>query len=291
MNAKYKIDRDKCIKCKLCTKVCTVYDEVDKDIVEVHPEFCIECGHCESVCPKQAITGPYEVKLINNNEVNSSVSSEDLLELLKSRRSIRKYKSQKIRQEDLEKILTAAQLSPTGANAQDIKMIIINDKEEMDNLRQEILPNLYKMFGMATKIAKSPLGKYILGEKQSHKMKNVYGPAMEVFEEKSGIGEDRLFYNAPALMITYGEKQDEAIDFSSHIAMTNCMLMAETLGIGTLLNSFALMVINQNKKLKDKLGIPKGNKCFGVMCMGYKDIKYNKEVYRKPIDVNYIGNK
>lgn len=285
MKIKYKVNQEKCVKCKLCTSICTVYEMVHGEIKETNPNFCIECGHCEAICPKGAIEGIYAVKNLENDPV--SIDSEELLKLLKSRRSIRKYKGDKIKQQDLDKILQAAQYAPTGANAQDVKMIIINDPKEMEKLKDEILPNLYKLFGMATKLAKSPLGKYILGKKQAEKMKNVYGPAMEVFEAKNNTGEDRLFYNAPCLMITYGEKQDEAIDFSSHIAMTNSMLMAETLGIGTLLNSFALMVINQNKKLKETLGIPTDHKCFGVMCMGYKNITYNKEVYRKPIEVTY----
>jgi hypothetical protein len=64
--------------------------------------------------------------------------------------------------------------------------------------------------------------------------------------------------------------------------------MAQTLGIGCLLNSFALMAINQSKTLKKQLGIPKENKCFGAMTFGYKNINYKKYVNRKPVNVDII---
>lgn len=83
-------------------------------------------------------------------------------------------------------------------------------------------------------------------------------------------------------------KKNAAMAFSWHIAMFNCSLTAHTLGIGCLLNSFALMTINNSRQLREMLGVPKGDKCFGAMTFGYQHIKYKKQVYRKPVNALII---
>ena len=53
----------------------------------------------------------------------------NVIEAIKSRRSIRKYKSEPIPDEDLIKILEAAQLAPSAGNRQPWKFIIVKDEE------------------------------------------------------------------------------------------------------------------------------------------------------------------
>jgi nitroreductase/NAD-dependent dihydropyrimidine dehydrogenase PreA subunit len=283
---KYKINKDKCINCGLCVDICLVYEKISSKVDTIHPNLCIECGHCESVCPVNAIEGPEEVKMICEDE--QIPTYESLQFLLQTRRSIRRYKSEPISDIDLQKMLEAGRYAPTGSNEQNIKYVVINSHEKMQELSEIALPVVFKTFKVAKKIASLPFAGKILGKKQAYRLKNIYGPAITIFEERNKQGEDRLFYNAPGLMVVHGEKQDEALAFSCHIAMHNCVLIAQTLGIGCLLNSFALMAINQSKVLRKKLGIPKENKCFGAMTFGYKNINYKKHVNRKPVNVNII---
>jgi len=60
-----KVDKDKCVKCGICAKVCP------SCIIEMGPEgpyaiselSCMSCGHCVSVCPHGALINsrcPYE---------------------------------------------------------------------------------------------------------------------------------------------------------------------------------------------------------------------------------------
>ncbi|MBL7170871.1 MAG: nitroreductase family protein [Candidatus Omnitrophica bacterium] len=50
-------------------------------------------------------------------------------ETIKSRRSIRKYKSTAIEEEKLNKVLEALQLAPTACNFQPFKFIVVKDKK------------------------------------------------------------------------------------------------------------------------------------------------------------------
>jgi nitroreductase len=254
----------------------------------VYPEFCIECGHCEAVCPENAIKGPVPTKAIDKDYKKKIPSAEALQLLFETRRSVRKYKPEPIRDEDMLKILEAGRYTPTGLNSQDIKYIIVNNPEKMAEIREIALPVVAKTFSMASRIASLPFSYVLLGKKLAHNLRDVYGPVVEVFMKINEEGEDRLFYNAPALMVVYGEKRDEAMAFSSHIAMFNCSLMAHTLGIGCLLNSFTLMAINRSRELRRLFGIPRGEKCFGVMTLGYQDIEFRRHVYRKPVQARFL---
>ena len=60
----------------------------------------------------------------------------DFLELAKERYSVRKMKSEKIKQEDLNKILEAARLSPTAKNMQRQRLLVINTEEGIEKIKQ-----------------------------------------------------------------------------------------------------------------------------------------------------------
>jgi nitroreductase len=53
----------------------------------------------------------------------------DVLELLKSRRSIRKYKNQPVEEEKIQKCLEAAQWAPSASNKQPWEFLIVTDEK------------------------------------------------------------------------------------------------------------------------------------------------------------------
>ena len=53
----------------------------------------------------------------------------DFMDVIKKRRSIRKYKSDPVPEQDIEYILEAARLSPSWANSQCWKFVVVNDPE------------------------------------------------------------------------------------------------------------------------------------------------------------------
>ena len=50
------VDKDKCIGCKMCEKVCE-FDAVKviDNIAHIDPEKCTNCGKCAEKCPKKII--------------------------------------------------------------------------------------------------------------------------------------------------------------------------------------------------------------------------------------------
>ena len=55
--------------------------------------------------------------------------AKELLELLKTRRSIRKYKAEQVKTEELDAVLEAGTYAPTGIGAQSPVIVAVQDPE------------------------------------------------------------------------------------------------------------------------------------------------------------------
>ena len=60
----------------------------------------------------------------------------DFLELAKERYSVRRMSPEKVKQEDLNKILEAARLSPTAKNLQRERLLVIDTEEGIEKIKQ-----------------------------------------------------------------------------------------------------------------------------------------------------------
>ncbi len=60
----------------------------------------------------------------------------ELLEMLEKRRSIRQYTEEKITEEQLQKVVAAGLLSPSGHGARPWEMIVVRDKENLKKMSE-----------------------------------------------------------------------------------------------------------------------------------------------------------
>ena len=65
----------------------------------------------------------------------------ELYEVIKKRRSIRKYQYREVEDEKLQKVLDAAHLAPSAKNIQPWKVIVVEDKELREELAKIELSN------------------------------------------------------------------------------------------------------------------------------------------------------
>ena len=82
-----------------------------------------------------------------------------MLEILKNRRSIRKYKDKKVEDEKIEQLIQAALLSPTSRNFYSWEFIVVDDKETIEKLSKA------KVSGSAF-LKDAPLAFVVLGDPQ-----------------------------------------------------------------------------------------------------------------------------
>ena len=69
----------------------------------------------------------------------------DLLEIMRSRRSVRRYTDEKISDEDLKKILSAALLAPSGHSKYPCEFIVVKNRELLERMSHCRKSNVAKM--------------------------------------------------------------------------------------------------------------------------------------------------
>jgi len=72
-------------------------------------------------------------------ETQYTPEQEYLFNIIQSRRTVRKYKSTAVPKEHILKILDAARMAATAGNQQPWKFLVIQDKEKLTRLKEELL--------------------------------------------------------------------------------------------------------------------------------------------------------
>ncbi len=80
-NFKGKIvyDRDECIGCKLCIKVCpaeAIEFIPDNKKIKIHIDHCIFCSQCNDICPKDCLNMSEEFLLADTDRSSSKLIVE-----------------------------------------------------------------------------------------------------------------------------------------------------------------------------------------------------------------------
>ena len=130
--SQFNLNQNKCNSCGTCASNCPVgHMEMNNYPQQVPETSCSSCGHCEAGCSEGAIdiSGPkLEPPLVN---ISSEISSEDMGNYMRNRRSIRNYKKNTIPREIIEEVMDIVRFAPSGVNQQPIKWIIIEDPEKV----------------------------------------------------------------------------------------------------------------------------------------------------------------
>ena len=137
----------------------------------------------------------------------------DYLELAKTRSSCRKYTDEPVSDEDIRKIILAANAAPVGSSRfDDIHLTVVKDRKVLDALAEAV----QERFKDRETIAR------IIGE--------VNGPEVPV------RGKDDPFYHAPVVIFVSHRKQDlqPGIEWANVSAVAYAMhLEATSLGLGS----------------------------------------------------------
>lgn len=270
------VDREKCIACTQCIQDCPVNDIYLKEgKAHIKNEACIKCGHCIAICPTKAVaTDDYNMdEVIEFNKENFEIPAENLLNFIKFRRSVRRFKNKTVEKEKIEKIIEAGRFTQTGTNSQDVSYIVITDKlEELKDMTYEIL---------------NQKGQYIL-DNMSPELKHLERYAnlwtkMYLAHKSDPAKYDRLFFNAPAAIIVTAHNE-----LNGALASSNMELMVDTLGLGTFFNGFFQVAAQDNKQILDFLNIEKGKKIVTCMVIGYPNVVYKRTVPRKKADITWL---
>lgn len=281
------VNQDTCIKCGKCVRVCPsgIFTQPEKggSIGLVHIGSCIVCGHCVDVCPTDSVLhSDFTPEKVHTIDYSRMPTPEQMMLLIKSRRSNRSLTSKPVPKEMLEQIVEAAHCAPTATNSQMLSFTVVTDPRKLRLVSDYTI-------GVFTSLAKrllNPVVKCIL----KPFMKDVYKyvPAFQRMKEEYEAGNDPILRKATALLIIHVPKSYRFGSEDANLAYQNASLMAQSLGVSQIYMGFVLTAIRQEGKdtLARQLGID--GKIQAVMALGLPAFKYPKYTDRKDISVKYI---
>ncbi len=188
------------------------------------------------------------MEAIKLNSNNSPISNQ-VLSTIKQRSSARAYSTEQLTQSELDIILTAGLMAPTGINRQEIHFTVVKG---YNPVLAELDEEKRRLRGQ---------------EKQPH----------------------NFYYEAPVLIFLSAEDGFKWSKVDSGIAVENMTLAAESLGLGTLIIGCVYDALHGEKQeyFSEKLKMPQGYSFQIALAVGHKtDNKIPHEYdYEKQVTV------
>lgn len=270
----FKINTERCIQCGLCSQECPMMIINGKteypEIKESKESQCIRCQHCLAVCPTAALSilgkDPDKSELVTNE----LPTPEEMGRLIKTRRSIRKFKSEALAPELIRELIETTAYAPTGHNKNAVLLSVVDNKSDLAKLRTLV----YDSIKQAQDEGRLPASQSVLFNLQ------------RLWASKQI---DVLFRDAPHLLIASAPKSITTPVIDSTIALSYFELLANTHGIGTLWNGMVKWVIDEiNPALALQIGIPEDHVIASVLVFGKPAVKYARAVQSEGLNLNRI---
>ena len=187
---------------------------------------------------------------------------DDVLGLMKTRRSIRRYKQKDVPDELLEKIMEAGRWAPSGDNGQPWRFIVVRH------------PETKKAMG---KLATEGSGRRFTAEfftgRMQERFEGLQDPAKKAkaFQKlRTGVVSSFLA-DAPVIIVVCAKLDVWDVPYDAAMATQNMQLMAHALGLGTCVVVAPVCDMRDDIKTMKLLNVPHGYKIMAPLAVGYPD--------------------
>jgi ferredoxin len=283
-----KINKEKCNGCGLCVTVCKDFSlQMVDGIVALteNPLFgCIGCGHCMAICPRGAIEifgreiSPDDLFDLPAKE--TAAGYDQLLNLLRLRRSIREFKEKQVEQKLIDKIIDAAITAPMGIPPSDVNILILDTPEKVRKFSKDFCVYLESIQWFVSKWFLA-LMRPFLSKTNIELFNRFVRPLFQIYIGNMKKGVDIVTYEAPLAIYFYGSPYADPAD--PLIAATYAMIAGESLGLGTCMLGGIHPMIQNGKKAKEfreKHGIKYASREGLFVIFGYPKVKFRKGIHR-----------
>lgn len=272
----FSVNEELCIGCRQCVMDCPVADIYMTDHKKAHikNENCISCGHCVAICPKYAVsTDSYSMDdVIPYDKESFTVEPSNLMNFMKFRRTVRRFKDKKVDKDQLQQIIEAGRFCPTSTNSQDVSYIVLD--ESLGQVKEQ----MYEIL--------KAKGEYILSHltSETEHLKRYATLWVGMYERyhNDKKASDRLFLNAPSAILVTAKNPTNGALASSYME-----LMINSLGLGCCYNGFAIVAVDGQSELQKSLGVEEGSTIISCLVVGQPDVTYKRTVPRKQAQVSW----
>jgi nitroreductase/NAD-dependent dihydropyrimidine dehydrogenase PreA subunit len=290
------IDRLKCTGCGICLAVCPYRVFSMQDGVAEHSgAACFLCDHCRAVCPQGAISTPGSsaLGLITMEEKTEVIApgagnGPELVALIRSRRSCRKYQDTAVPLGMLLDLVKIATTAPSGTNSQGWNFVILPSRQDLLALGAMVSEYYRKLNRLAANPLLRSLVKIFAGDSLGRYYRNYYASVAEALRQWDEEGTDMLFHGAVAAIMVTGRKTASCPAEDAMLATGNILLAAHTMGLGSCLIGFAVEAMRRAKPIKEGMEIPDDEEIYSVIVLGFPAVAYLRHAGRRPIQPRIV---
>jgi nitroreductase/NAD-dependent dihydropyrimidine dehydrogenase PreA subunit len=258
------IDEAKCTRCGLCGRACpvniiTLGDRLPETVQKIE-KGCITCGHCIAVCPCAALS---HCRMKPGDCIDLAkgwrLTPEQIEQLVKGRRSIRRYRPDPVDRGVMEKLLDIVRYAPTGMNSQTVQWLVLSDPADVEMLSLIVIDWLRILLAQGA-------------------------PGVKGMLKSWEMGNDPIMRKAPHLIIACGGANDMT-RCSSIIALTTLELASVSFGLGACWAGFLYQAAISYPEVNGFLGLPPGFQMHGGLTIGYPEFEYSRIPARNEANV------
>ena len=227
------------------------------------------CGHCEVVCPNNALTHLLsQIALKSAEEGNLNIDSVTLSQYFQNRRSIRNYLLKPVDNKILEQLMDTVRYAPTGGNRQLNQWIIVSGKEMKQKLTDGAITWMKAILLTNPELAGG------------------YNFQAVITAVENGV--NLICRNAPHVVVGYTAGSHTGGVRDSIIAASHLELLAPSFGLGTCWAGFLMTALQYSPELKKILGIDEASNIHAALMLGYPKFKYYRIPARDEADVKWL---
>lgn len=270
-----KIEQEKCIRCGLCVNECqnrAIEMDPETNYPRVTPEKgdgrCMHCRHCMMICPSGALSMD-GLRVEDCLPPGKYPSYDELVNLVRNRRSFRYYKQKNVDRAVLAELMDAMRYVPTGKNDHRLHFSLIDDIEVMNAFRNKTYAKICDIFGDETKEVPEKFKPY----------------AHTCYQYKNG--QDPIFRTAPHVLFVSVPANAPTPDADPLIAVSYFELLAQARGIATVWFGRILMMYRAGilPDFLEPFRIPEGYIPGYAILFGESDLEFKRIAPPDPIEI------
>lgn len=169
----------------------------------------------------------------------------EVLRKIYTRASVRKYKADKVPDEDIKEILRAGFHAANGMNRQAIEFIVMENKDSIRKYNRKAIILFAEMIKAS-------------------------GQTNPMVDKVAADPNSDIFHGAPALVFVFANPSAITPVEDGSLAVGNMMLAAHSLGYGTCFIGFAAG-LGYDQEFRKEFSVPEGHKYLACMTLGKPD--------------------
>jgi NAD-dependent dihydropyrimidine dehydrogenase PreA subunit/nitroreductase len=278
------VDKEKCRGCGLCAGIChqrciALANGSDGSVAHIDYALCSTCTQCIAICPQQALSWEQVQPLAYDKE--RLPSAEQLEELFKQRRTVRRFREDRIERALVSEIVGYGIYAPT--NNYDLGAIVVDDPAILETLDSIIMRYVSWLYDL--------LYRPSIVFNLIRAITPAIGPKTKVKMEQS-LKTGRAFDSLPAaLVLIVGDRRIILSEASAQYALYNMILYAQTKGIGSRINGGIPLTLDRSRRARQYLGLKKREHILATLELGHAAVRFMNKVEGKTMSIAWNGRK